>query len=451
MRTSKSRSLATTRLVAAALLATSLLSLSVPVARAEDGTPLPRAKPETVGMSATRLASMGEFFRREAERGAAAGYTILVARDGKLVYSAAVGMRDRENAVPMSLDTRFRIFSMSKPVTSVAVLMLYEEGKLQLDDPVSRFLPAFADMRVFTGVDAAGNIQTEPAREPITIRHLLTHTSGFGYGAGYDRTSPLGPLWAGVNFGGDLSSEEKIRKLAALPLYFQPGTQWRYSYATDVLGYLVEVVSGMPFAEFLRTRLFDPLGMSHTGFYVSPTDAKLMATVYRRIAGDRGNVGKLERVEGPFAMPPTSPPALPSGGGGLISTAGDYLRFAQMLANGGQFAGRRYLAPSTVELMTSQQVADDAQAKAYGEKWRGLGFGLGVSPVIDFRRVPQANRNGDYTWPGVLDTNWMVSPSTGVVAVVLTQVVRGADGLPNRTYQDMHNQVYQAILDLDRY
>jgi len=331
------------------------------------------------------------------------------------------------------------------------VLMLYEEGKLQLDDPVSRFLPAFADMRVFTGVDAAGNIQTEPTREPITIRHLLTHTSGFGYGAGYDRTSPLGPLWAGVNFGGDLSSEEKIRKLAALPLYFQPGTQWRYSYATDVLGYLVEVVSGMPFAEFLRTRLFDPLGMSHTGFYVSPTDAKLMATVYRRIAGDRGNVGKLERVEGPFAMPPTSPPALPSGGGGLISTAGDYLRFAQMLANGGQFAGRRYLAPSTVELMTSQQVADDAQAKAYGEKWRGLGFGLGVSPVIDFRRVPQANRNGDYTWPGVLDTNWMVSPSTGVVAVVLTQVVRGADGLPNRTYQDMHNQVYQAILDLDRY
>jgi CubicO group peptidase (beta-lactamase class C family) len=170
--------LATTRLVAAALLATSLLSLSVPVARAEDGTPLPRAKPETVGMSATRLAAMGEFFRREAERGAAAGYTILVARDGKLVYSAAVGMRDRENAVPMSLDTRFRIFSMSKPVTSVAVLMLYEEGKLQLDDPVSRFLPAFADMRVFTGVDAAGNIQTEPTREPITIRHLLTHTSG---------------------------------------------------------------------------------------------------------------------------------------------------------------------------------------------------------------------------------------------------------------------------------
>ncbi len=277
-RTSKSRSLATTRLVAAALFAASLLSLSAALTRAEDGSPLPRAKPEAVGMSATRLAAMGEFFRREAERGAAAGYTILVARDGKLVYSAAVGMRDRENAVPMSLDTRYRIFSMSKPVTSVAVLMLYEEGKLQLDDPVSRFLPAFADMRVFTGVDAAGNIQTEPAREPITIRHLLSHTGGFGYGAGYDRTSPLGPLWAGVNLGGELSSEEKIRKLAALPLYFQPGTRWRYSYATDVLGYLVEVVSGVPFAQFLQTRLFDPLGMSHTGFHVAAADAKLTAT-----------------------------------------------------------------------------------------------------------------------------------------------------------------------------
>jgi CubicO group peptidase (beta-lactamase class C family) len=148
-------------------------------------------------------------------------------------------------------------------------------------------------------------------------------------------------------------------------------------------------------------------------------------------------------------MPPTSPPTFTSGGGGLISTAGDYLRFAQMLANGGRFEGRRYLAPQTVELMTSQQVPDSAMGKAYGDTWRGLGFGLGVSPVIDFRAVPQANRNGDYTWPGVLDTNWMVSPSTGVVAVVLAQVLRGPDGLANRTYQDMHNQVYQAIVDLE--
>ena len=405
--------------------------------------PLPRANPESVGMSAERLANLGEFFRREAQGNSAAGYAILVARHGKLVYSTAVGMQDRENAIPMSLDTRFRIFSMSKPVTSVAVLMLYEEGKLQLDDPVSRYLPEFADTPVFKGVDAAGNIETETQRRPITIRHLLTHTSGLGYGINYDRNSPLAKSWGTFNPYGGQSMAESVRQLAKLPLYFQPGSDWRYSYATDVLGHLVSVVSGMPFEQFLKVRLFDPLGMSHTGFHTPASELSRVAVTYRRNAS-----GGLERVDGPLGMPPTSPPTFVSGGGGLISTAGDYLRFAQMLANGGRFEGRRYLAPQTIELMTSQQVPDSAMGKAYGDTWRGLGFGLGVSPVIDFRAVPQANRNGDYTWPGVLDTNWMVSPSTGVVAVVLAQVLRGPDGLANRTYQDMHNQVYQAIVDL---
>ena len=426
--------------VLALLLGATLMLGALPV---DAASPLPRARAEAVGMSSARLTAMGDFFRAETERGSAAGYTILVARHGKLVYSAAVGMQDRENGVPMSLDTRFRIFSMTKPVTSVAALMLYEEGKFQLDDPIARFLPAFENPRVFTGVDATGKILTEPAKQPITIRHLLTHTSGLGYGAGYDRSTPIAGLWGEFSFYGPSSTEEKIRKLAALPLYFQPGSEWRYSYASDVLGHLVEVVSGQSLGDFLRTRLFEPLGMANTGFYLAPGDANKLAAVYRR-----GAKGALERVDNPLFRPSSTPPTFASGGGGLISTAGDYLRFAQMLANKGELDGRRYLAPNTVELMTSQQVADDAQAKAYGEIWRGLGFGLGVSPVIDFRRLPQANRNGDYTWPGVLDTNWMVSPSTGVVSVVLAQVVRGPDGLPNRTYQDMHNQVYQAVMDL---
>ncbi|NBU25784.1 MAG: class A beta-lactamase-related serine hydrolase, partial [Gammaproteobacteria bacterium] len=404
-----------------------------------------RARAESVGMSTERLEAMGRFFEQETRRDAAAGYTILVARHGKLVYSAAVGMRDREAKVPMSLDTRFRMFSMTKPVTSVAVLMLYEEGKLQLDDPVSRYLPAFAQSQVFAGVDAAGKPLTEPARQPITIRQLLTHTSGLGYGPGYDASSPIAGVWGSFNLFGPGTPDDKIRQLAGLPLYFQPGSQWRYSYATDVLGRLVEVVSGLPFADFLKQRLFDPLGMIHTGFHVPAADAGLVAVAYQRDAD-----GKLQRVGGPLAAPPTAPPPFVSGGAGLISTAGDYLRFAQMLADKGRFGGRQYLSPATVELMTSSHVPDDSMGKAYGDKWRGLGFGLGVSPVIDYRHVPQANRNGDYTWPGVLDTNWMVSPSTGVVAVVLAQVVRGADRQPNRTYQDMHNQVYQAVTDLDR-
>ena len=198
-------------------------------------TPLPKANPESMGMSTERLANLGEFFRREAQGNSAAGYSILVARHGKLVYSTAVGMQDREKAIPMSLDTRFRIFSMSKPVTSVAVLMLYEEGKLQLDDPVSRYLPEFADTPVFKGVDAAGNIETEPQRRPITVRHLLTHTSGLGYGINYDRSSPLAKSWGTFNPYGGQSMAESMRQLAKLPLYFQPGSDWRYSYATDVL------------------------------------------------------------------------------------------------------------------------------------------------------------------------------------------------------------------------
>jgi CubicO group peptidase (beta-lactamase class C family) len=417
--------------------------LTTTAVAAGPNAPLPSAKPEAVGMSSQRLANMGDFFRRESERESATGYVMMVARHGKLVYSAAVGLRDKENKRPMTLDTRFRIYSMTKPITSVAVLMLYEEGRFHFDDPVSKFLPAFAESRVFAGVDAAGNITTEPLKKPITIRHLLTHTSGLGYGPQYDSTTPLAKSWGTLSFDAAESGAERIRKLASMPLYSQPGAEWRYSYATDVLGYLVEVVSGMPFDRFLQTRLFDPLGMTKTGFFLPATDVPWLAGVYRRNAQ-----GVLERGDGGPANAPTQAPAFASGGGGLISTAGDYLRFAQMLANKGRFDGKQYLSPMTVELMTSNQVADDAQAKYYGEIWRCLGFGLGVSPIIDYRSAPQANRDGDYTWPGALDTNWLVSPSTGVVAVVLAQVFRGADGKPQRTYQDMHNQVYQAVTDL---
>lgn len=427
-----------------AMFVSTASSASAASAADDDAWPLPVATAESVGMSTARLTAMGEFFRGETTRDAAAGYSILVARHGKLVYSAAVGMQDRERSVPMSLDTRFRIFSMTKPVTSVAVLMLYEDGKLQLDDPLSRYLPAFAQAKVFVGFDAAGERRFEAARTPITIRHLLTHRSGLGYAAGYDRDSPLAADWAGFSLYGPQTADAKIRQLASLPLYFEPGTDWRYSYATDVLGHLVEVVSGMPFAEFLQRRIFTPLGMRRSGFFVPPAEAATVAAVYRHDAQ-----GKLERVTEAWVAAPTAPPPFSSGGAGLISTAGDYLRFAQMLANGGELDGHRLLSPVTVALMTSQQAPTEAMGKAYGQQWRGLGFGLGVSPVIDFRHVPQANLDGDYTWPGVLDTHWLVSPRSGIVAVVLAQVARGPDGAAKRTYQDMHNQVYQAVLSID--
>ena len=418
-------------------------------APASSAAPLPVAAPSAQGMSAARLAHMGDHFRGEAERKAGPGYVMMVARHGKLVYSAAVGQRDLENKLPMTLDTRFRIASMTKPITSVAVLMLYEEGRLQLDDPVSKFIPAFADARVYTGADAAGNITTEALKRPITIRHLLTHTSGLGYGPGYDQTSPLAKTWAGLNLGGADTAAEKVRKLTAVPLYSQPGEAWRYSYAHDVLGYLVEVVSGMPFDEFLKTRLFDPLGMQHTGFFIPSADAPLLAGVYRHT-----KEGGLERVDGGPSKAPIKRPPFLSGGGGLISTAGDYLRFAQMLANGGSFAGHQYLSPVTVALMTSNQVADDAMAKYWGDNSRGLGYGLGVAPIIDFRWAPQANLNGDYSWGGAFDTHWLVSPRTGIVAVLFTQVAASGNASGNastqRTYVDFRNQVYASVSELER-
>ena len=386
---------------------------------------------------------MGTFFEQQAARDAAAGYVIMVARDGKLAWSAAVGMRDREQKLPMTLDTRFRIASMTKPVTAVAVLMLYEEAKLQLDDPVARYLPEFAHPVVFAGLDADGKPKTEPARRPITIRHLLTHTAGLGYGTLFDKGSPNAEAWSGLSLSPDETLEKKVKDVAKLPLYTQPGEAWRYSVANDVLGRLVEVVSGMPFDRFLQTRVFDPLQMTHTGFFVPAEAQPLVAKVYKHdeqgalVPGDFG----------PLTVHTTAP-AFISGGGGLISTAGDYLRFAQMLANGGSLEGRQYLSPVTVELMVSNQVADDAQARYWGEDSRGQGYGLGVAPQIDFRQAPFANLDGDFAWGGLFDTHWVASPETGLVAVLMTQVNPVGNPAPRRTDGDFRGLLYASVRTL---
>ena len=349
--------------------------------------PLPTATPAAAGMSAARLEAMSEHFRADVAHQIASGYVLLVARDGKLVHSSTIGMRDREHGLPMTLETRFRLASMTKPITAVAVLMLYEEGRFQLDDPVSRYLPEFGAMRVYT--------------EPLA---------------------------------------EQIRALAKLPLYAQPGDEWRYSYSYDVLGRLVEVVAGMPFDRFLKTRLFDPLGMRHTGFYVAPDDVALVAMPYRRDANGELQVS-------PMASEATlaDPSRAPSGGAGLLTTADDYLRFVQMLANGGSFEGRQYLSPVTVALMASNHVADDAQAKYWGPMWRGLGYGLGVGVVNDIRSLPQAGCDGDLAWGGLFGSHWIVSPRTGVVAVLMSQLVPSGNTSSPRTYTDFRNLLFAAV------
>ena len=402
-------------------------------------TALPPATPPAVGMSVSRLDSMTEYFRAKAAAQLAAGYVFMVARDGKLVSAGAVGFRNIAQGLPMTLDTRFRIASMSKPITTVSVLMLYEAGRFHLDDPVARFLPEFSHPRVYTGVDAQGALLTAPVKRDITIRDLLTHTSGLGYL--FDSKTPLGKVYAGLKIDPHGSLAEIVRSIASQPLYFQPGEGWFYSYADDVLGRLVEVVSGEPFAQFLQERLFRPLQMNSTGFFV-PADAKsFMATMYRHDAQ-----GALEVADWPDD--PGDPRRWASGGGGLISTAGDYLRFAQMLANGGSLEGHQYLSPVTVDLMTHDQVAETAMADFWGADSVGLGYGLGVGVELDTRHAVHAGYPGDISWGGIFDTHWVASPRTGIVAVLLTQSdPLGTNASQQRadTDSDFLNQVFAAV------
>ena len=431
------------RIAPLALAAVLAFVASSSLARDTTVRPLPRAKPASVGLSADRLQHMAEYFRSETVKGTAAGYVLMVARDGKLAFSSAVGYRDIEHQVPMTLDTRFRIASMTKPVTSVAVLMLYEEGRFHLDEAVARFLPEFANPRVYTGTDAEGKLTTEPARRDITIRDLLTHTSGLGYLGFYDTKTPLGQAYGALPILASGPLAEKVRLIASMPLYFHPGEGWRYSFADDVLGRLVEVVSGMPFDRFLDERLFAPLNMKATGFYLPPSAKPLLATIYKH-----DPEGALIPADSSWLGDPSDMSRPPSGGGGLFSTAGDYLRFAQMLANGGSLDGRQYLSPVTVALMTSNQVAEDAQAKYWGPNSTGLGYGLGVGVEIDTRHSWQAGSPGDYSWGGLFDTHWIVSPRTGIVAVLLAQLDPSGNKAPQRTDQDFRNLLFATVTTL---
>ena len=400
--------------------------------------PLPRANPRTVGLSRTRLRRLDEFFRIQAERHRAAGYVWMVARDGKLVDEGASGYRNIAARTPMTLDTRFRIASMSKPITTVAVLMLYERGDFQLDDPVARFLPEFAHPRVFVRMGTDGKPVTVPASRPITIRDLLTQQGGLGYV--FDGTTPLGKMYDTLHLDPHASLAEVVRKIATMPLYFEPGQGWRYSYADDVLGRLVEVVSGMPFAQFLHQEIFAPLGMNATAFHLTAAQAPLLATVYRREPD-----GELAPSPSPWLMDPTDRRIWPSGGGGLISTAGDYLRFAQMLANGGSLDGHEILSPITVGLMAHDQVPPDALYHYFGADSLGLGYGLGVAVELDAAHAPQADLDGDISWGGILDTHWLVSPRSGLVAVLMTQLDPSGDAGPRRTTGDFHDLLFATV------
>jgi len=333
----------------------------------------------------------------------------MFAHRGRVVHAKTAGYADVASRRSMQLDTRFRIASMTKPVTAVAALKLIEEGRLGLDDPVERYLPAARELRVATSRDRddSGEVPTVPLETPLTIRHLLTFTAGIG---DEEDPSDLGRLWSERNiYSGEGSLGERMDRLLTVPLYDQPGRTWRYGWSADVLARIIEVASGESIDRYLESRIFTPLSMTSTGYTLNDHERGSLASMYTQDA-DR----TLVYVPKPRSLPVGWTP----GGGGLISTASDYMRFALMLWNGGSYDGVRVLTPESVAMMTQPHVQ-----KGVLEEWGidGVGWGLGLAVVYDEEATPMIDRTGDFWWTGFYGTHFFVSPETELVGVVLTQ------------------------------
>jgi len=393
----------------------------------------PVAEPEEVGLSSERLQRIDDVFGSYVEEGRIAGAVGIVLRHGKLVYTGAWGMRDLAAGDPSEVDDIFRIASMTKPITSVAVMILFEEGRFFLDDPVGRYLPELANVRVakLSEATSADDIPTERARRPMTIRDLLRHTSGLTYGT-FSNTV-VDSLYRRTRVGGQRTSAEMVTGLGELPLVYQPGTRWNYSLSTDVLGRLVEVLSGKSLDVFMRERIFEPLDMRDTGFYVPAAERDRFTRSY----GHEGPERTLTVGRDGFEAPPTRF----SGGGGLVSTAPDYARFAQMLMNGGELDGARILGRKTVELMTVDHLPEGIPT---GFLRRGWGFGLGLTVKIKAGLDGMPGSVGNYYWMGIRGTSFWVDPEEDLIGVFMIQI------RPNRDItfrQQFKRLVYQAVID----
>jgi len=366
---------------------------------------------------------------------------VLITHKGNDQLFYATGYADQERKSKVSREAIFRIYSMTKPITSAAVMMLYEEGHFSLDDPVGKFIPELASMKVYDGMGETG-MRLVDQQQPITIRHLLTHTSGLSYG--FHQDSPIEQMYREANITDpDSTLQEMAEKLGKLPLVTQPGTKWRYSNATDVLGYLVEVVSGTPFDQYLQDNILDPLGMGDTSFYVAEENLDRLATVY----GATTN-GKIAPLDNPMVNRQLRPHTLFSGGGGLVSTGADYMHFCQMLLNGGVFGDQRLLAPKTVEMMRSNHLTDDLKPFAVGQSnasdTKGCGFGLGFRVVMDIAQHGIIGSNGIYSWGGAASTVFWIDPQEELVAILLTQFMPSSYYPLRREFQIA---TYQAMME----
>jgi CubicO group peptidase (beta-lactamase class C family) len=423
-----------------ALWTASVLMLTTALSAAVLAQQLPKTTPEAVGMSSERLNRLTETFQRDVDAGEIPGAVVVVARNGKIAYEKAFGYQSREGNVSMKSDAIFRIASMSKPITSVAVMMLVEEGKIDLSAPVSQYLPEFGDLRV--GAERA------PVKRPMTVHDLLRHTSGLTYSFFAEDGSVKQAYEDAKVFNFDQSLADMVAKLAKLPLVHQPGTAWEYSMSTDVLGRIVEVASATGFDQFVQERIAKPLNLTATGFSVSQSQAARVAEPQVDPATGKKPAMIVDNL--------TNRPKWLSGGGGMVSTAEDYVRFCQMLLNGGELDGVRLLSPKTVELMTSDHLPpgvtynpgfiallqDQAPTPEMGE-----GFGLGFLLRKEVGHNPLPGSVGDFSWSGAHGTYFWVDPKERLVATLMIQNPFDEKGLAKSAHyrHEMRNLVYQAV------
>ena len=419
-------------------------------------TDLQVANPSALGFDPVRLQRIDEFIRtRYLDTGLYPGFTLLISRRGEIAHLSTQGHRSVERAEPMTVDTLVRIFSMTKPITSVAMLALYEEGLYRLEDPVSMFIPSFSDLRVWEDGNPDNFTTSFPEREMI-VRDLFTHTSGLTYG--FMKRHPVDSMYRrrGID-GGGAKLDDWVESLAEIPLVFSPGSQWSYSVATDVLGRLVEVISGLPFDQFLSERIFQPLGMTDTSFAVGDDDADRLASLYTVPSmspfpvpeGAEGDDKLLLDDSGPDSQY-RRPPLFLSGGGGLVSTVGDYHRFTQMLLGGGALDGQRVLGRKTIEYATSNHLPGGGDLASMGQAvfsettYEGIGFGLGFSVVLDPAAAQVITSPGVYGWGGAASTLFWIDPDEELAVVGLTQL------LPSSAYpirEELRPLVYSALVD----
>ena len=400
--------------------------------------------PAELGFDRTRLGYIDAHLQKYVEDEKLAGTLLLVARNGVIAHFEPHGLADRERRTPMTRGTLFRIYSMTKPITSVALMQLYERGLMQIDDPVEKYIPEFADLRVFSMGSYPDFVTRRPDRA-MTIRDLLSHQSGLTYGF-INRTN-VDAAYRKLDVGGGSNGrtmKDMIRDLAKLPLEFSPGDNWNYSVSTDVCGYLVEVISGRPFDEYLAENIFQPLGMNDTFFTVPAEKADRLAANYQAAPGG------LRLIDDPATSEYLKPQTMLSGGGGLVSSGSDYFRFAQALCNEGELEGERVIGRKTLELMTSNHLpgGTDLMRHALG-RWAettfsGIGFGLGFSVTLDPAQAQVSGTPGEFSWGGAASTTFWIDPVEDLVVVFMTQL------MPSTQYnirRELRAMVYAALTD----